>query len=117
MLRELTIGISVVALYATNASAQTLDSFSSKFAIAVERECIPYQRAAPLNAKMSDAQIAQYCSCVARHSIEVVTLEEIIELQKTGQRPRSMQIKLNALGTTCVEVLMGKTKDGPINAH
>lgn len=102
-------------VFATNFSvAQTIDQFSSSFVESMTKECKQTQRADAQNAKMTDSQIAQYCSCVSRHSVEVVTMPEVFELARTGERPKTMQQKLNALGTTCVEVLLGKTRDGPI---
>jgi len=95
-------------------AAQTVDQFSGSFVESLTRECRQIQRASPQNAHLTDFQIDQYCSCVSRHAAEVVTMPEIFELARTGVRPVTMQQKLNALGATCVEVLLGKTKDGPI---
>jgi len=102
-------------LMAGSASAQTLDNFSKSFAAGLEKECNSIQRANPQNQNLTDGQIGQYCNCVARHSLEVITMDEIFSLQKTGERPPSMQRKLNALGETCVDVLLGKVRDTPIH--
>lgn len=109
------IAISIVATFSAQPLfAQTIQEFSAYWTDTISKECQPTQRAAPENSKLTDAQLAQYCGCIGRHSAEVVTMNEVFELSKTGQRPKSMQQKLNALGATCTEVVMGKTKDEPI---
>lgn len=105
----------IIVFLSSPVSAQTIQEFSSYWSDTIDRECQPTQRSAPENARLTDAQLTQYCGCVGRHSVEVITMKEVFELSKTGQRPRSMQQKLNALGATCAEVVMGKTKDEPIN--
>jgi hypothetical protein len=107
------LGVPVFLLSLTSASAQTIENFSTFFVERMDKECRVAQRAAPQNQKVTDSQIAQYCNCVARHAIETITMDEVFDLQRTAQRPRSMQNKLNALGETCAEVLSGKVRDEP----
>jgi hypothetical protein len=105
----------ILSLTASQAAPQTIEQFTTSWARGMDRECRVIQRAAAENQNLSDNQIAQYCNCVARHSVEVITMDELLALQQTGQRPQSMQHKLNALGQTCAEVLSGRTRDdGPI---
>jgi hypothetical protein len=76
-------------------------------------KCPAVQRAAPENANMTDAQIATYCGCMAKHLTQALTTDEALAMA-AGQISHEVQIKLNALGITCAEVMNGQTKDGPI---
>jgi len=104
----------VAAVWSLAALAQSIDEFSAAFLVGMEKECSSTQRADPKNRNISGRQIAQYCNCVATHSLEVITIDEMLTLERTGQRPTSMQNKLNALGQTCGEVFLGSSKDGPM---
>jgi hypothetical protein len=103
-----------LALSSAGAFAQTLEKFGASFADQMDKECRAIQFAAPQNQRMSVGQIAQYCSCIARHSVEVITMDEIFSLQRSGQRPDSMQKKLNAMGQACADVVSGKAIDQPL---
>jgi hypothetical protein len=102
---------SVAVLWPLVARAQSIDELSAAFLVGMEKECNSIQRADPQNRNLSDRQIAQYCNCIATHSLQVITIDEMVALERTGQHPTSMQNKLNALGKTCGEVYLGRTKD------
>ena len=76
-------------------------------------KCPAAQRAALENANITDAQIATYCGCMAKHLTEALTTDEALAMA-AGQISHGAQIKLNALKITCFEVMNGQTKDGPI---
>jgi hypothetical protein len=108
------LSVALFSFAAAVATAQTIDQFRNVWIDGVRTNCVTTQRASSENQRVTDGQIAQYCDCVARHSAEVITIDEVFELHRTGQRPPDMQKKLNAMGETCVEVILGRVKDGPI---
>ncbi len=97
------------------ASAQTIDQFKDNFVRVFGEQCLSTQRASAENASLPDETIVKYCGCVTRHAPEVVTYEDLQVIEKTGQRGRGLQNKLNALGKTCAEWMRGEVRDdGPI---
>jgi hypothetical protein len=104
---------SVAGLWSLAASSQTIDKFITAFLVGLEKECNSIQRTNPQNRNLSNRQIAQYCTCVATHSVNQITIDEMVALERTGLRPMSMQNKLDALGQTCAEVYLRRPQDGP----
>jgi hypothetical protein len=102
--------LSLMAIQAT--SAQTIDEFRNKFKEGVRRECLVTQRNAAENRNLSDGLLVRYCDCVASHSTEVLTIQEI--MQVPAGPSRETQLKLNALGKTCIEMIQGVVRDAPI---
>ena len=96
------------------ACAQTINEFRDKFMRTFGDECLRTQRAAPGNAGVSDDIIVKYCGCMSRHAPEFVTMDDILELARTGQRGRDLQKKLNAAGDACAAWIRGEVVDGPI---
>ena len=85
---------------AVPAVAQTIDQFRGEFVKSFGDECLKIQRSAPANANVADVLVVKYCGCVTKHAPEVVTVDDLMDINKTGQRSRNLQNKLNALGKT-----------------
>lgn len=104
-----------VILVATgSAFAQTVNDFRDNFIRTFGDQCLRTQRAAPGNSGVSDEIIVKYCDCMARHAPEFVTMDDLTELARTGQRGRELQNKLNAAGDACAAWIRGEVVDGPI---
>lgn len=99
---------------AVPACAQTINEFRENFMSTFGDECLRTQRAAPGNSGVSDDIIVKYCGCMSRHAPEFVTMDDIMEIARTGQRGRELQKRLNAAGEACAAWIRGEVVDGPI---
>jgi len=93
------------------AMAQSIDKFREDFVRNFGESCLKTQRAAPENASQPDAVIVKYCGCVTRHAPEIITVDDLMEISRTGKRSREMQMKLNSMGEACLAWMNGEVTD------
>jgi hypothetical protein len=95
----------IAVLFVANisaSSAQTFSDYSGRFVKSSNEECLRKQRMAEENKGISNSQIEQYCSCVMKRMVDVLTMSELQAIEKTGINPQSVQTKMNVAGASCV---------------
>ena len=90
-------------------SGQTVDKtkFGDRAKEGFKKSCIANQISAKDNENVSSDIVVRYCDCVARHGIEVLSVQEFEEAAREGHPSREVQIKLNALGQSCASCISG----------
>jgi hypothetical protein len=103
--------ICAALLAAAPAFAQSVRDFGRDFEKSMNEDCLRRQRAAPVNAGLPDAMLVKYCGCIARHAPDIFSMEDLMEIARTGQRGRDLQNKLNAAGEACMAWVNGEISD------
>src|SRR4051812_15620908 len=101
MCRAVLIAILFIANISAS-SAQTFSDYSGRFVKSSKEECLKDQRMAEENKGVPNSQIEQYCSCVMKRMVDVLTMNELQVIEKTGVNPQSVRTKLNVAGASCV---------------
>jgi len=68
--------------------------------------CLPKQRAADVNALMSEDALGFYCNCLASEAADTMSYEDLRSYVKAGSFTPAALAKIEAAGETCAKRLL-----------
>jgi len=89
--------------FATPLSEQAKNSF----AIGLVPACVRDQRQEPTNKTMTDAQLTEYCRCIATSLSNVLSVEDVNRLLQTKNNEH-FRSRLEGAGYSCGQALLRK---------